>query len=178
MSVSQKKIVKKILKHFVDKEKTLTTDYKWWCNNEFDSNVTAYEALNNARQLCIVSKYSIEDVKIINYLLSAILEENYYLMEENNIFESLILESEIDNIMIEFDKDKNKLYSYNNSKIWIKYLKIVLQDSDIDEYNTCPIIDCKYISHNFINFEQCCLKLCDINVDLRITANKIVQIVK
>jgi hypothetical protein len=176
MTLQQTKdLTHKIIQHYIMKESQCENDYHWYFNNEFDSNVTAFEALNNARQLGIKTKLCHKDTKLILYLLSAILQENNYLMEKDGL-DVYIDDEENDTLTTQYCTDKKKLYLYKDVTLWIKYLKIAVNDAESSEYDEEVCIDTQYIAKRFKNFKQCILKVDEINNDLRIIKSEIIKI--
>jgi len=173
MSYKIKELVNEILYLLIAEEQVNPSQISYYCNNEFDSNVSTFEALNNARQLGVVSKLSLTDSKVLSVLLSHIVQENYFSFNNDEILYDFICDEPIAS---KFDKDKEKLYKYNCPKLWLKYLRVSCNCSQGSTYEHMPGVDERYIRNGFENFQQTFLSINEINVNLRITRDKIVQI--
>jgi hypothetical protein len=129
-----KTLVKNILLYYKEKEEKdeKEKDFvskKYFVHSEFDSNVTEFEGLSNENRILFYSSLNYIDVFVIMHLFQNIYDDNYYLFDEE--FE-LLLKNE--DISIDSNDDKDKLFDFNDSEIWIKYLTKYLTDSiDFDD---------------------------------------------
>jgi hypothetical protein len=190
--VQTQKLTTKIIQYYVEKEKKCENDYHWYYNNEIDQHMTPFIALSQSKQLGLKTKLCNKDVKIIMYLLGAILQEDNYIMEYDGL-DTFLEDNEHDDLLEKYYLDKEMLHTFTGVKMWIKYLKIALEDYDILEYDTkqdsqaipsLNILECnhnkkqklKTIVNPYINAEQCILKVDEINNNLRIIKSGIVKI--
>lgn len=148
-----------IFMHYSNSEVQSDAEYELWCNSECDSVVTAFERLSNLGLIVVKSNLDERDVRVVMHLLNAIVTENYY-----------IFEPEMIEVYPEDGIDKQSLLKYDCSKLWIKYLQIVLENIEIVKSNTIDI------KPN--NFERIVLNVYDINNGLRLTETGMVTIIK
>ena len=161
-------LIKNILDHYVELELQSTSEYKLWCNSEFDSNVTEFERLSNMKLINVKTKLDKSDVRVIIHILNAIVQENYYIFKPNEM--DVYIDDSISELIAQYNKDKIKLYKYNCPKLWIKWLRIAQEDNNITQTDNIVVSD------NL--FEYTVLEVKDINVNLRLTKNKMVEIIK
>ena len=109
-------LIKNILHFYIEKEKNNNNKYKFYAHNEFDSNLTDFEALSDERRIILKTKLTDkEDITVIFKTFHGIFGNNLRLFNKKYFpFE------------IETDEDKEKLFSYEDISIWIKYLKQVI----------------------------------------------------
>jgi hypothetical protein len=174
-AINIQKITRLLLDHFIVKESKCVDEYRWYFNNEFDSNVVAAEALGNSRQLGIMTKLSLDDAKIIIYLMNAILQENNYLMFENGLDTYIDDEDDV-TLTAQYEDDKCKLCRGNDAHLWIKYLRISTSDTDISQYDVKEGIDSNFLTTRFKDFGQHIFMVDKININLRILKSGIVTI--
>lgn len=161
-------LVQNILKYYMELELNCANDYNFWCNSEFDSNLTEFERLSNLHLINVKTNLNKRNVKVVIHILSSIVQENYYMFEPDAMDD--YLDDSIIDQYNQYNEDKAKLYKYNCPKLWVKWLRIVLENNTIVQTNDIIIVKNK--------FEYISLELKDINVDLRLTETKMVAIIK
>jgi hypothetical protein len=126
-----KELVKNILTHYKNKEETEEGEYLFFTHTEFDSNVTNFEGLSNENRIVLQSSLNKIDVLLIMRLFQSVYDDNYYWIEDINEVMASFDESDI----IICETDIEKLASYNDSGIWIKYLTMKYTEDEEDYYN-------------------------------------------
>ena len=114
-----KEIIDNILKYYIKLEKDLDLNENksksYYFNNEFDSNVTSFEALSNANQLGIFTNLDEVDAEIVIKILHCILLQNFFKFDYTNY-------DEYPNFSID---EKKNLESYNPKyfMLWIIFFR-------------------------------------------------------
>jgi len=123
-----KNLIDKILDHYSIMELKLhniwsnysynvVSDYTYYTYNE--NNDAVFEELSNARFIGIKSRLSKEHIIVIMSIFQAIIDDNYWKFNIDNISDNNI--------------DKNELLSYDNIDAWIKALIILGNNFLIDD---------------------------------------------
>jgi hypothetical protein len=125
-----KELVKNILTHYKNKEDTEGGKYLFFTHTECDSNLTDFEGFSNENRIVLKSSLNKNDVLLIMRLFQSVYDDNYWVFD----IEEFMACFEGSDITI-CDTDIEKLSSYNDSGIWIKYLKTQYKDYEEDYYN-------------------------------------------
>lgn len=133
--MTNKQLVKNILKHYINLENESPAEYHYYCHTEYDSNITTFEELSNANKIVLKSKINVKYIPIIMKIFQSIYDNNYWIFES---FEDFIDQD------IEFDfttLDKLKNYDLES---WCQLFEDYSQDYNIEDervYTSVPSVD-------------------------------------
>lgn len=125
-----KELVKNILTHYKEKEEKEGGEKIFFTHDEYSSHVTEFEGLSNEKRIVLQSSLNKIDVLIIMRLFQNVYDDNYYRFEDTNEF---MVEFEETTDMTISEADHEKLASYSDSKIWIKYLTMLYEEDEAEE---------------------------------------------
>lgn len=114
-----------LLAHYRQKEKDTEGDIMFFSHNEMDgNNTTKFESLANARMIGIQSKLPREDVNIIMKIFFAIIDNNYWRFDPEELAD--IIDRDVS------DTDKTLLKQYDIAT-WIKCLQMDDEEGEVED---------------------------------------------
>lgn len=118
-------LIKEILTHYEELDSQSSNEIKYFCHNEYDSNVTEFEGLSNSNKIVLKTKINLIHIPAIMKIFQGIYDNNYYMFETSEFAEMIY-----DNCDREFTQNElNELMSYENIDSWLEVFDIYNHDS-------------------------------------------------
>lgn len=154
------KITNSIIEYYREKEEKIVDTYRYYTHITDDSNVSVFEGLSNANLLGIKSKLEEEDANVLLALFKAIVEENYYILEESHLDENK-----------EDEEDEFKMPK--TTEEWVEILRITsLDDTVVNDEKPYLLKD--YLMIGYRKFKQKYITVGEMNTNMEITNKKLI----
>jgi hypothetical protein len=128
-----KKLIRKILQHYLIKSSYSTNPFNYYVYKNSDSDLCMFEKLSINNQIGIYSNLSAFDSRILLFILHSLYEKKYYFFEKDFI-QDILHDDDITNE--EFGLDL-MLENLKNNQIdvenWIRFLELIPFKVDFDD---------------------------------------------
>lgn len=134
-STKYKKLIRKILEHYLNKSSQSNAPYRYIVLRNFDTDLSLFEKLSMNNQIGIITNLSDLDCRILLMILYSIYSKNYFYFEKSFI-QDILYDEDIENEDFGLG---DMLNSFENDQInlpkWIEYLELIPSKIEFDDEN-------------------------------------------